>query len=1484
MASCIEKHVNPGRMAVWLVSITLSLQAQGVITTIAGTDFSFPAGPLPAASAPTGEVRSVMADAQGNVFFSDSQNCLVLKVDLQGILNVVAGNGICGLSGDGGPAISASISVVTGLAVDNAGNLYLSDSRNNRIRRVSPSGTIDTFAGRGLCQSSLDGVPALSTDLCGPGHLSIAPSGDLFVSTFTVIRKITPSGIVQRAWSGNLTPRGIVVDTSGNLYFSASDAFTNQVARLSSDGVTTVVAGGARSGYAGDGGPAAQASLYLPDGLALDSAGNLFIADYGNNRIRKVTPSGLISTVAGDGLAGFAGDGTTGPGSLYFPNAVAVDAGGNLFISDQHNRRIRKVARNGLLTTYAGSGRFQYAGDGGPAITGVLSPPTSVAVDSIGTVYVADAFNNRVRAISPSGILTTVAGSGNAGYSGDGSSADTANLNYPVSVAIDKSGSLLIADSLNNRIRAVSSAGIITTVAGNGVGAFSGDGGPAAKASIYFPEGVSADAAGTVYIADAPNQIIRKVAPSGTISTVAGNRGNSFSGDGGPATAAALAYPWHAIADSAGNLYIADYGNHRIRKVTSDGLIYTIAGNGKAAFSGDGGPAAAASLKNPEGLALDAAGNLYVADQGNNRIRRITPAGVISTVAGGGSGGDGALATDAGLGAPGGVAVDRSGNLYIADTNASRVRKVLAAPVVFNDPAPGGIRLSGRSGGKTVVAQLALSGAVPGAPQQPVTGLAYSVSVASADWLSVSPDSGRTPGLLTIRGDPLDLLPGTYRADISISFPLANPPTRIVPVEFVVGDAVAATLAVDRSRLSFTYSTASAARTQSVTVSNLGSGGITFSATLSFDSASASDWLQLTSSSSTALPSSPVVLILRAEPSGLPPGTYSARLTIAGTNSAASPIVIPIAMTITSNTRILLLSKTGFTFTAVQSGGVIPSQSFGVLNLGSGSLNWTAQVSTLSGGAWLLASPLAGTSNASGSEEPPQVTVSVNTTGLAPGTHYGLVKVLCAGAANSPQEVVIVLRVLPAGTDDERTAPIVRPSALVFTRTAGQSSPGSQELLVYDPTGTSKSFRSARSTTFGGDWLLSVPADATISPAKPARIVVQPSITGLASGTYTATVTLQFSDGRVKVATIAFIIASATSRVASRPIASARPADGSDGPCTPTRLLPALTSLGSGFNVPAGYPHGLEARVVDDCGNTHLTGNVYVEFSNGDPPVRLSSLNNGRWDGTWKTGTLQAAQVTLTVTATNPDLRIRGESQTTGGLGTPQPAPVVADNGVVSAASLQPSPLAPGALISVFGDGLSEGTLQAPGLPLPQQLGGTTISIGDHILPLLYTSDGQVNAVVPLDLNVNTNQQLLVQRGTTYAAAPVYVDVASAQPAVFQASGQAIVTDRHGQLINPTNPLRPGDVAIIYCAGLGQVQPSVADGAAATGLTHTTNPVAVKLADKPAEVLFAGLTPGFVGLYQVNAVVPETVTDGEVPLVLTVAAQHSDPVMLSVRK
>jgi sugar lactone lactonase YvrE len=335
-------------------------------------------------------------------------------------------------------------------------------------------------------------------------------------------------------------------------------------------------------------------------------------------------PNNILTTVAGGGST-LGNNGPATNASLYYPQGIGFDTNGNLFITDNNDNIVRKVDTNGIITTIAGKYSLTgaFGGDGAAATNASLNHPNNVAISSSGSIYIADIFNQRIRRVNSSGIISTVAGNGTLGSIGDGGLATSANLNYPACVAIDGTGNYYIADLINSRVRKVA-AGYISTIAGKSAQGFSGDGGPATSASLMNPQGINFDSAGNLYIADTSNNRIRKVDGDGVITTVAGSSTTNFTGDGGMAINAGLSRPWSVCADNSGNLYIADYGHNRIRKVDTNGLISTVAGKGNTGgFGGDGGPATKASLNGPACVALDARGNLYIADWYNNRIREI---------------------------------------------------------------------------------------------------------------------------------------------------------------------------------------------------------------------------------------------------------------------------------------------------------------------------------------------------------------------------------------------------------------------------------------------------------------------------------------------------------------------------------------------------------------------------------------------------------------------------------------------------------------------------------------------------------------------------------------------------------------------------------------------------------------------------------------------------------------------------------------------
>ncbi|WP_236053940.1 NHL repeat-containing protein [Streptomyces musisoli] len=344
-----------------------------------------------------------------------------------------------------------------------------------------------------------------------------------------------------------------------------------------------------------------------------------------------VFPDGTIITAAGTGEAGFVVDGGPAVGTkLNSPRGVAVDRSGNLYIADISNHRVRKVTPDGIITTVAGNGQAGFVSDGGPAVATRLNSPQSVAVDGAGNLFIADYSNHRVRKVAPDGIITTVAGNGQAGFVSDGGPAVATRLNYPMGVAVDRSGNLYIADHYNHRVRKVAPDGIITTVAGNGQAGFVSDGGPAVATKLHYPWGVVVDDDGNLYIGDRHNHRVRRVTPHGIITTVAGNGIAGYVADGAPAVATTLNYPAAVAVDGAGNLYIADGHNHRVRRVAANGIVTTVAGNGVAGYVADGGPAVGQQLYYPYGVAVAPSGDLYIADNSNHRVRKVFAAAAVT--------------------------------------------------------------------------------------------------------------------------------------------------------------------------------------------------------------------------------------------------------------------------------------------------------------------------------------------------------------------------------------------------------------------------------------------------------------------------------------------------------------------------------------------------------------------------------------------------------------------------------------------------------------------------------------------------------------------------------------------------------------------------------------------------------------------------------------------------------------------------------------
>jgi uncharacterized protein (TIGR03437 family) len=814
-------------------------------------------------------------------------------------------------------------------------------------------------------------------------------------------------------------------------------------------------------------------------------------------------------------------------------------------------------------------------------------------------------------------------------------------------------------------------------------------------------------------------------------------------------------------------------------------------------------------------------------------------------------------------------AATRPGTLTIAGQTAT-INQTGTAPLLLLSPSS--IAVQWRQQG-------ALPTAIPLSVFTAASSLSYTAAASSTgNWLTVSPTSGSAPATIIVTVNPSSLQPGTYQGTVTVTAPTANPSSQSFAVSLTVLVAGSPALSVTTTNLSYSFAQgAQQVQQQRILIGNSGGGTLSYNASTSTNSGG--NWLSVTQDGAGATPLTPDLLTVSVNPSALGVGTYTGQIAITGAGATQN---IPVTVTVSAVQQTILLSQTGLTFTAVVNGGIVPPQTFGILNSGNGVMDWSVSSSTVTGGnGWLSITPNSGATDAS-SLTVPLVTVSVNPASLAPGQYSGQIQVTSATANDTPQFVSVILNVLPAGSNP---GPLVLPTGLIFTQAVGGAPAGSQTITLSNLTGSQLTFATGKLTTDGANWFSVTPATGAATPTQATTLTVSVSSTGLSPGIRQGVLTLLFQDGSVRTVNILFLLTTGgvSSNIAgvSRPLAT--------GSCTPTKLLPLITSLGSQFTVPAGWPNTLATQVVDDCGNPHLSGTVTATFSNGDPPLPLISLKNGDWTGTWQVSNANSSVIAITVNADNPSLNISGSISVSGGLQSSANAPVMLPGGVLNAASYLPSaPLAPGTMVAIFGSNLANGTTPAPTLPLGTQLSGTLVIIGGEPAPLLYAGQGQINAIIPYGLPVNTNTQVIVQQGNAYTS-PQSITLAAANPGIFtttsSGSGQGVIFRPDGQYAESGTPAQAGDEIVIYAVGLGETTPPATAGQAATAspLLKVASAVSLTIGGQNARVDFAGLAPGFAELYQINAAVPAGVSGNSVPVVLTVAGQPSRTVTMAVQ-
>ncbi len=674
----------------------------GQVATIAGVGWH---SGTEAAASDAGWPMGVVRDPKGDLLVVDYHGQRIWRIDGEGILHPFAGDGVQGFAGDGGRASDARFDSPHDLWRDREGNLYLSDLGNHRIRRIDgATGVITTVAGCGVRGREGDGGPATEAQLDISSGVAKDSQGNLYIADepSSTVRKVDTQGIIRRyagigvgGFNGDGIPaleaalyhcEHLAVDSRDNLYIC--DNSNDRIRKVDRRGILTTVLGnpypvgvdcGSLRSSIGDGGPAVDACIIMPDAIFIDARDNLYVAEKYGFRVRRVdAATGIVRTVVGTGVPGFGDDGDVGPKSQINSCECGLwaDPDGTTFWSDCSGR-LRKVdGRTGIVSTVLGGVSVR---DGGLATNAFITGPNGIAAGSDGTLYFADLWGQRIRAIDlETWQIRTVAGNGVRFYGGDGGAAVEAYLGNPHDVAQGPDGEIYIADTRYNRIRRVDPAGSIATHVGTGMSYDSGDGGPSVSAAVTAPLAVTASPRGEVYLGDSVGRIRRVDPDTGVITTVAGTGRPGFGGDGGPAREASISGPSALTLDREGNLYFADTGNHAVRCVDVNGRMRTVVGTGRPGRAREGARADEAPLDSPRGVAVDGDGNLYISDTGNHRVLVSTRERGVRVLAGtgeGGESGDGGLATRYRLNHPTGLAL-LEGCLLVSDHYNNRIRAI----------------------------------------------------------------------------------------------------------------------------------------------------------------------------------------------------------------------------------------------------------------------------------------------------------------------------------------------------------------------------------------------------------------------------------------------------------------------------------------------------------------------------------------------------------------------------------------------------------------------------------------------------------------------------------------------------------------------------------------------------------------------------------------------------------------------------------------
>jgi len=1383
----------PLRFCVFLAAAALPAFAETslvFIDTIAGaTNFNN----TQARQTPFIEPQAVWVSPNGDLYVSDG-NFLVWRVS-GGVSKVIAGGGNVVDDSLPVPALRAKLDFPYGIVGGSSGEIYISDVRHNRIRRINTDGTIVTVVGAGTEGYSGDGGRATFAELDEPIGLALSPSGQLYIadSQNCAVRRYDPrtglittfagtgvcgntgnNGPATRARIGEV--RALALDGAGNLYLS--DSGNNVVRKVDVNGNISTVAGNGKRAFSGDGGQATQASIGLVEGLAVDSQNNLYLADFTNKRIRRVTPAGVISTYAGQTTRLNRGADDIAATSAYIdgPNGIALDTAGNLFIAEDRTNVIRRVdAKTGTVSTAAGSNDPL---DGANGVAAPLIRPTDVATDSRGNVYIADNGHFRIRRLDArTGAISTVAGDGVE--TGAVGSTDK-SIGGSMSISIDPQDRILIADAEQQAVLRVDPAtGVVTTI----IDLSEDDSQPAA---------VVADRFGNRYVSDRYYHQIYRWSADGKFSVLAGTEGVAdLAGDGGPAVNALLNGPEGLVLDGNNGLIFCDRGNHVVRRIDlTTGIITRFAGDGLNDYNYDGHPAVEASLMSPIAITTNGNGWVYIADSSAHQIRVVDPDGYIDTLAGSGNSGfagDGGPAVLALFDTPLGLSF-HDGQLYVCDSFNYRIRKLFVKDIALRlQASPTRFDFHAAQGGASPSGQLLIL-------QSSYVGLDLDWSLDApgftGGWLYATYLKGSTPDVIVISVDPTGLAPGTYTANMVLSSSLA-PDVRI-PITLTIDPPnVASAVILAPALMTFTVPR-DGSDTQALAVTSPGSNPLDWRIRL----LTSSPWLKFSATSGTT----PSSLSVTASAAGLEAGSYTA---VAYFQSAQGVTLMVVTMVVSAPKASMVLDRDVLVFEVVEGSTRVVPQTVRVFNNGSADLSWDLAIPA--DAAWVRAAAVRGTSGAGGAAS--EAAISVDPSGLRAGAYNATLTLRAAGALGSPQLVTVRLKVASADTPAK---PVFSTTGLVFRAAPGNNPP--EQSIEIGATGGGLSYSAKVSTTDTVNWLSVSPLHETVvSSAQKVNSRFLVVTDGLKEGVHSATVQYSFSDGSVQQISVLLILRPGAATAARNADAARLPQHAGERPrdanCSPSQQVMVTTSLGNNFFGSAGWPLLLRAEIYDDCGTPLTDSTVTASFSSNDPAKTLTNLRNGQYIATW-TPRAPAAAVTVNIQSTHPVMP--AASIQLGGTLTSEanPPPVLFAGGVLNAASRRnASVISPGANMALTGAYFPSATSDA------------TVLVNGSPATVISSNTGEIRMLAPADF-AGASRAAVIVRARGIATSAELVTVVPVDPGLFPPA-QNLTASAGGTLSVTATGLGPagadGKAPVTVTAQFDDINATVQSATAAAG-------------------------------------------------------------------